>query len=121
MPIEALIYSGENVVTLLHKLCCKIWNKEIWPEDWCIAECIPIPKKGDLLDCKNYRTVALISHASKILLIIMLERMKPFLDDEIAKEQAGFRSGRGTRDHLFNLFISLEKQRTHNSKPTCVS
>jgi len=59
---------------------------------------IPLPKKGDLKQCANYRTIALVSHASKILLRIILERIRVKTETEIADEQAGFRQGRGTSD-----------------------
>ena len=103
LPIEILQAAGKPLAEILHKLICTIWKTGKWPTDWCKSVYIPIPKKGDLLQCSNYRTIALISHASKILLIIVAERMKGYLDSEIAPEQAGFRTGRGTRDQLFNI------------------
>ena len=70
---------------------------------------IPLPKKGDLLYCENYRTIALVSHASKILRRVILERIQAKLDNELAPEQAGFRPKRGTRDQITNLRIIMEK------------
>ena len=69
-----------------------------------------------MLQCSNYRTIALVSHASKILLRVILERMQTKLDREIAQEQAGFRPKRGTRDQITNLRIILEKARERNQK-----
>ena len=63
--------------------------------------------------CENYRTIALVSHASKILLRIILERIRVKTETEIADEQAGFRQGRGTRDQITNLRILMHKAREH--------
>jgi len=67
---------------------------------------------GDLKQCENYRTIALVSHASKILRII-LERIRVKTETEIAYKQAGFRQGRGTRDQITNLRILMHKAREH--------
>ena len=75
-------------------LCVKIWNSGIWPVDWKRSIFIPLPKKGDLQLRSNYRTVALISHASKILLKILMSRIKLKLEEEVSLAQAGFRTGR---------------------------
>jgi len=83
-----------------------------WPESkFCTF--IPLPKKGDLKQCANYRTIALVCHASKILLWIILERIWVKTETEIAGEQAGFRQGRGTRDQITNLRILMHKAREH--------
>ena len=74
---------------------------------------IPLSKKGDLKQCANYRTIALVSHASKILLRIILERIRVKTETEIADEQAGFQQGRGTRDQITNLRILMHKAREH--------
>jgi len=74
---------------------------------------IPLPKKGDLKQCANYRTIALVSYASKILLRIILERIRVKTETKIADEQAGFRQGRGTRDQIMNLRILMHKAREH--------
>ena len=69
---------------------------------------------GDLQQCTNYRTIALISHASKILLKIIMNRLEIKLDEETNQTQAGFRQNRGTRDHIFNLQMLIEKFREAN-------
>jgi len=74
---------------------------------------IPLPKKGDHKHRENYRTIALVSHASKILLWIILKRIRVKTETEIADEQAGFRQGRGTRDQITNLRILMHKAREH--------
>ena len=87
IPIELLTAAG-NSTTILHRLCVLIWKTEKWPEDWSKTIYVPLPKNGDILSCENYRTIALASHARKILLAIILERMRQNIEEEIAKEQA---------------------------------
>ncbi len=72
---------------------------------------VPIYKKGDKKECGNYRTIALISHASKVRVI--QRRLEVFLVPELPIEQAGFRRGRGTHDHIANLRWMVEKAREH--------
>ena len=75
--------------------------------------CVAIYKQGDKNECGNYRTIALISHASKVLLRLIQGRLEVFLIPELPIEQAGFRRGRGTRDHIANLRCMMEKAREH--------
>ena len=82
---------------------------------------VPIYKKGDKQECGNYRTIALISHASKVLLRIIQRRLQEFLIPELPIEQAGFRRGRGKRDHIANLRWMMEKAWEHQRDVTCAS
>ena len=84
-------------------LCKKIWETCKRPSDWKRSIYIPFPKKEDIRECSNHRTIALISHASKVLLKIIQKRIQPYLKFEVLQELAGFRKGRGTRDHVGNL------------------
>ena len=111
IPIECFKVLKEDAIKVLTALCQQIWNTRQWPEDWKKSIFIPIPKKGNATDCSNYRTIALISHASKIMLKIIQRRLQPFLEREMADTQAGFRTGRGTRDQIANLRWILEKTR----------
>ena len=108
---EMIKYGGEKVAIFYHRLCTKIWQENIWPDEWGESIFVPIPKKGDILQCSNNRTISLISHSSKILLKIIAMRMASKLSKEIAEEQAGFRPGKGTRDQIMNLKMILEKNR----------
>ena len=72
---------------------------------------IPIPKKGNAKECSNYHTIALISHASKIMLKILQARLQQYVNREIPDVQAGFRKGRGTRDQIANICTIIEKAR----------
>ena len=72
---------------------------------------IPIPKKGNAIECSNYRTIALISHASKVTLKILQARLQQYVNCELSDVQAGFRKGRGTRDQIGNTCWITEKAR----------
>jgi len=72
---------------------------------------IPIPKKGNAKECSNYRTIALISHARKVMLKILQARLQQYVNPELPDVQAGFRKGRGTRDQIANIRWIMEKAR----------
>ena len=87
---------------VLHSVCQQIWKTQQWPQDWEGSVFIPIPKKGNAKECSNYRTIALISHASKVMLKILQARLQQYVNRELPDVQAGFRKGRGTRDQIAN-------------------
>ena len=101
--------SGLNAVEALYRLTVKIWRDCSWPDIWNIQEIVLLHKGGSPKDCSNYRTIALISHASKILLIILLNRIRQKFENELPDEQAGFRRGRGTADMLCCIQNVIEK------------
>ncbi|WP_419615648.1 RNA-directed DNA polymerase, partial [Thiolapillus sp.] len=72
-----------------------------------------LPKKGNLQQCQNYRTISLISHPSTVMLKIILNRLKPQAENIIVEEQTGFRAGRSTTEQIFNLCILCEKYLQH--------
>ena len=113
IPIELLKAGGEEAAKVMTGLCNCIWKGKEWPTDWKKSVYVPIYKKGDKKECGNYRTIALISHASKVLLWVIQRRLEVFLIPELPIEQAGFRRGRGTRDHIANLRWMMEKAREH--------
>ena len=76
----------------------QIWKTQKWPQGWKRSVFIPIPKKGNAKECSSYRTIALISHASKVMLKILQARLQQYVNHELPDVQAGFRKGRGTRD-----------------------
>ena len=80
---------------------------------------IPIPKKGSVKEFSNYRTIALISHASKVMLKILQTRFQQYVNCELPVVQAGFRKGRGTRDQIANVCWIMEKAR--GSRKTSIS
>ena len=82
-----------------------------WPQDWKRSVFIPIPKKGNAKECSNYRTIAFISHASKVMLKILQARLQQYLNCELPDVQAGFGKGRGTRDQIVNNRWIIKKAR----------
>ena len=72
---------------------------------------IPIPKKGNAKECSNYHTIALISHASKVMFKILQARLQQYVNPELPDAQAGFRKGKGTRDQIANICWIMEKVR----------
>ena len=80
---------------------------------------IPIPKKGNAKKCSNYHTIALISHASKVMLKILQARLQQSVNRELPDVQAGFRKGRGTRGQIANIRWIIKKQ--ESSRKTSIS
>ena len=100
---------GEAMIEILSAICNKIWRTGEWPTTWTQSLVITLPKKGNLQLCQNYGTISLISHHSKVMLKIILNRLQPQAEEIIAEEQAGFRAGRSTTEQIFNLRILCEK------------
>ena len=86
-------------------------NPVQWPQDWKRAVFIPIPKKGNAKECSNYRTIALISHASKVMLKILQARLQQYVNCELPDVQAGFRKDGGTRDQIANIHLIITKSK----------
>ena len=95
---------------MLHSICQHIWKTQRWPQNWKRSVFIPIPKKGNAKECSNYHTIALISHAGKVMLKILQARLQQYVNCELPDVQAGFRKGRGTRDQVGNILWIMEKQ-----------
>ena len=76
IPIELFQILKDNAIKVLHSVCQKIWKTQQWPQDWKGSVFIPIPKKGNAKECSNYRTIAFISHASKVMLKILQARLQ---------------------------------------------
>ena len=96
---------------MLHSICQQIWKTQQWPQDWKRSVFIPIPKKGSAKECSDYHTIALISHASKVMLKILQARLQQYVKCEIPDFQTGFRKGRGTRDQIANIRWIMEKSK----------
>ena len=96
---------------MLHSICQQIWKTHQWPQDRKRSVFTPIPKKGKAKECSNYRTIALISHASKVMLKILQARLQQYVNHELPDVQAGFRKGRGTRDQIANICWVIKKAR----------
>ena len=110
IPVELFQVLKDDAVKVLHSICQQIWRTQQWPQDWKRSVFIPIPKKGHPKECSNYCIIALISHASKVMLKILQARLQQYVNHEIPDVQAGFRKGRGTRDQLPTSTGSSKKQ-----------
>ena len=119
ISIELFQILKDDAVKLLHSICQQIWKTQQWPQDWKRSVFITIPKKGNAKECSNYHTIALISHASKVLLKILQARLQQYVNCELPDVQAGFRKGRGTRDQIANIRWIMEKQ--ESSRKTSIS
>ena len=102
-PVELFQILKDDAVKVMHSICQQIWKTQQWPQDWKKSVFISIPKKGYAKECSNYHTIALISHASKVILKIPQARLQQYLNHELPDVQAGFRKGRGTRDQIANI------------------
>ena len=109
-PVELFQILKDDFVKVLHSICQQIWKTQQWPQDWKRSVFIPIPKKGNAKECSSYCTIALISHASKVMLKILQARLQQYMNHELPGVQAGFRKGRGTRDQIANIPWIVEKQ-----------
>ena len=103
IPVELFQILKDDAVKVLHSICQQIWKTQQWPQDCKRSVFIPIPKKGNAKECSNYRTVALISRASKVMLKILQARLQQYVNCELADVQAGFRKARGTRDQIAHI------------------
>ena len=98
IPAELFQILKDDAVKVLYSVCQQIWKTQQWQQDWKISVFIPVPKKGKAKECSNYCTIALISHAGKVMLKILQARPQQYVNRELSDVQAGFRKGRGTRD-----------------------
>ena len=111
IPAEPCQILKEDPVKVLHSICQQIWKTQQWPQVWERSVFIPIPKKGNAKECSNYCTIALISHASNVMLKILQARLQQYVNCELPDVQAGFRKGRGTRDQIANIRWIIKKAR----------
>ena len=103
IPVELFPILKDDAVKVLHSISQHIWKTQQWPQDWKSSVSIPIPKKGNPKECSNYRTIVLISHASKIMLKILQARLQQYVNRELPEVQAGFRSQRNQRSNCQHL------------------
>ena len=111
IPVELLQILKDDAVKVLHSICQQIWKTHQWQQDWKSSVLIPIPEKGNPKECLNYRTIALISHAGKVMLKLLQARLQQYVNCELPDVQAGFRKGRATRDQITNICWIIEKER----------
>ena len=97
IPVEVFRILKDDAVKVLHSICQQIWKTQQWPQDWKRSVFIPIPKKGNAKECSNYCTIALISHASKIMLKILQARFQQYVNCELPldmEQQTGSKLGK---------------------------
>ena len=116
IPFELFQIQEDYAVKVLHSICQQIWKTQQWPQDWKRSVFIPIPKKANAKECSNYCTIALNSHASKVMLKILQGRLQQSVNSELSDVQTGFRKGRGTRDQIVNICWIIEKAREFQKK-----
>ena len=101
----------DDTVKVLHSIWQQIWKTLQWPQDWKRSIFIPIPKKGNVKECSNYHTFALVSLTSKIMLKILQTRFQQYVNCELPDVQAWFRKGRGSRDQIANICWIIKNAR----------
>ena len=111
IPVDLIQILKDNAVRVLHSICQQIWKTQQWPQGWKRSVFPPMFQKGKAKESSNYRTIALTSHASKIMLKILQARLQHCMNHELPDVQAGFRKGRGTRDQIANIHWIIEKAR----------
>ena len=111
IPVALFQILKDGAMKVLHTICQQIWKIQQWPQDWKRSVFIPISKKGNAKECSNYRTIALISHTSKVMIKILQPSLQQYVNHELPNVQAGFRKGRGTRDQIANIRWFIKKAR----------
>jgi hypothetical protein len=109
-------HGGDLLLVEIHRLCNMAWEQGRAPEEWKKSILVTIHKKGSPLECSNYRTIALISHLGKVLMMILAERLRNHMEEHLADEQAGFRKDRSTIQQILAVRLIAEKARRKNKK-----
>ena len=110
-PAELFQIIKDNAVKVLYSICWQIWKTQQWPQDRKRSVFFPVPKNGNAIECSNYHTIAVISHASKFILRILQARLQQYVNWELPYVQAGFRRGRGSRDEIASICLIMGKAR----------
>ena len=118
IPVELFQILKDNAVKVLHSICQQIWKTQQWTQDWKRSVFIPVTKKGNAKECSNYRTIALISHASKVMLKILQARLQQYVNHELPDVQAGFRKAEESEIKLSTYAGSWKKQESSRKTST---
>ena len=119
IPVELFQILKDDAVKVLHSICQQIWTTQQWPQDWKGSVFIPIPKKCNVKECSNYRTIALISHATKVMLKILQTRLQQYMNHELPVVQAGLEKAEEPEIKLPISTGSWKKQ--ESSRKTSIS
>ena len=117
IPVKLVQILKDDAVKVLHSICQQMWKTQQWPQDWKKSVFISIPKKVNAKECSNYRTIALISHTSKVMLKILQARLQQYMNCELPDVQAGFRKEE-PEIKLPTSVRSLKKQESSRKTPT---
>ena len=110
IPVELFQILKDDAVKVLHSICQEIWKTQQRPQDWKSQFSFQSQRKNTK-ECSNYRTLALISHASKVMLKIIQARLQQHVNCKLPDVQAGFRKGRGTREQIANIWWIIKRAR----------
>ena len=111
IPVELFQILKDDAVKVLCSICQQIWKAQKWSQDWKRSVFIPIAKNGNAKECSNYHTIALISHASKVMLKTLQASLQQYMNHELPDVQAGFNNIRRTRDQITNIHWIIKKAR----------
>ena len=117
IPVE-LFQILKDDVKVLHSICQQIWKTQQWPQDWKRSVFIPVPKKGNAKECSNYRTIALISHASKVMLNIHQARLQQYMNHDIQMFKLVLEKAEEPETKLPRSVGSLKKQESSSKTST---
>ena len=121
IPVELFQILKDDAVKVLHTICKLLWKTQQWSQDWKRSVFIPIPKKGNAKKCSNYHTIALISHASKVMLKILQARLQQYVNHELPDVQAGLEKAEELEIKLPTSAGSLKKQESFRITSISVS
>ena len=119
IPVELFQILKDDAVKVLHSIYQQIWKTQQWPQDWKRSVFIPTPKKGNAKECSNYRTVAVISHASKVMLKILQARLQQYMNENFQMFKLDLENGEEAEVKLPTSTGSLKKQQSF--RKTCTS
>ena len=114
IPVELFQILKDDAVKVLHSICQQMRKTQQWPQDWKRSVFIPMPKKGNAIECSNYRTIALMSHASNLMFKILQARLQQYVNHELSDVQAqnkDLEKALGTRDQIANIHWIIKKAR----------
>ena len=118
IPVELFQILKDDAVKVLHSVCQQTWKTHQWPQDWKRSVFIPVQKKGNAKECSNYHTVALISHASKVMLKILQARLQQYVNRKLPDVQAGFKKAEELELKLPTSAESSQKQESSRKTST---
>ena len=119
IPVDLFQILKDDAVKVLHSISQQIWKTQQWPQDWKRSVFIPVPKKGSAKECSNYRTIALISHASKIMLKVLQARLQQYVNHELPDVKPVLKKAEEPKIKLPTSTGSGKKQ--ENSRKTSIS